>query len=64
MPYLIAKALISGALIAITSEIAKRSPAFGALIVSLPLTSLLAFIWLWHDTGDKETIASLSQSTF
>jgi hypothetical protein len=64
MLYLLAKAVISGALIAITSEVAKRSPAFGALIISLPLTSLLAFVWLWRDTGDRAAIASLSQSTF
>jgi hypothetical protein len=42
----------------------QRSPGFGALIVSLPLTSVLAFVWLWHDTGDKEALGSLSQSTF
>jgi hypothetical protein len=64
MFYLLTKALISGALIAIASEVAKRSPGFGALIVSLPLVSVLAFIWLWRDTGDKEAVASLSQSTF
>jgi hypothetical protein len=64
MLYLLAKALISGALIAIASEVAKRSPSFGALIVSLPLVSLLAFIWLWHDTGDKQAVGSLSKSTF
>jgi hypothetical protein len=64
MLYLLTKALISGVLIAIASEVAKRSPGFGALIVSLPLVSLLAFIWLWLDSGDKEAVASLSQSTF
>ena len=64
MTYLLLKALISGVLIAAASEIARRSPGFGALIVSLPLVSLLAFIWLWRDTGDTERIAALSQSTF
>jgi hypothetical protein len=42
-------------------RIRNRAPA---LIVSLPLTSLLALIWLWHDTGDKARAASLAQSTF
>ena len=38
MLYLIAKALLSGVIIMAVSEIAKRSPAFGALIrvVTLP----------------------------
>jgi hypothetical protein len=64
MLYLIIKALLSGAIIAAVSEIAKRSPTFGALVVSLPLTSLLAFIWFYRDTSDTENIASMSQSTF
>lgn len=58
MTYLVIKALLSGAIIAAVSEIARRSPSFGALIVSLPLVSILAVIWLWRDTGDPERIAS------
>ena len=64
MLYAVTKALVSGAIIAAASEVAKRSPAFGAVILSLPLVSLLAFVWLWRDTADKEAIATLSQSTF
>jgi hypothetical protein len=64
MLYLIVKALISVILIAIVSEIAKRSPAFGALIVSLPLVSLMAILWLWHDTGDTSRIADHAEATF
>lgn len=64
MTYLIVKALVSGLIIAIVSEVARRSPGVGALIVSLPLVSLLTFIWLWRDTGDPERIAALSQSAF
>ncbi len=64
MLYLAAKALLSGLVIAVVSEVAKKTPALGALILSLPLVSILAFIWLWRETGDKEGIAALSQSTF
>ena len=42
MIYLIAKALLSGAIIMAVSEIARRSPTVGALVASLPLVSLLA----------------------
>jgi hypothetical protein len=62
--YLIAKAALSGALIMAISEIARRSPAFGALVASLPLVSLLAILWLWHDTRDTARIASLAEGTF
>jgi len=64
MLYLAAKALLSGVIVAVVSEIAKRSPSLGALILSLPLVSILAFIWLWRDTSDTENIAALAQSTF
>jgi hypothetical protein len=64
MLYLTIKAALSGIIIAVASETARRSPALGALIVSLPLTSLLATIWLWHDSGDTQRIAALAQSTF
>ena len=62
--YFILKCLLSGIIIGIVSEVAKRSPALGALIVSLPLVSLLAIIWLWRDTKDVERIANHAQSTF
>ena len=40
MGYLIAKALISGVIIAIVSEVAKRQPGLGALIVPQSLARL------------------------
>lgn len=64
MLYLALKALLSGIIIAVVSEVAKRGPAFGALIASLPLVSLLAIIWLWRDTGDTQRIANHAEATF
>jgi hypothetical protein len=64
MAYFIVKILLSGIIIAAVSEIAKRSPAFGALIVSLPLVSLLGILWLWRDTRDIERIAGHAEATF
>ena len=64
MLYLAVKAALSGVIIAVVSEIARRSPSLGALIVSLPLVSILGILWLWHDTGDAERIAAHAQATF
>ena len=64
MVYFVIKCALSGIIVAVVSEVAKRSPSFGALIVSLPLVSLLGILWLWRDTGDAERIASHAESTF
>jgi len=57
------KALVSGALIAAASEIARRSPGWGGLIASLPLTTLIALIWLWRDTHDAARAADFVAGT-
>ena len=57
------KARVSGVLIAAASELARRSPGWGGLVVSLPLTSLLAMMWLWRDTGNSAKIADLALSS-
>jgi len=64
MLYLLIKALVSGAIIAAVSEIAKRYPGFGALVASLPLVSVLGMIWLWRDTQDPVRIAAHAGATF
>lgn len=60
MAQFLLKTLISALLIAGASELGKRSSVAGAILVSLPLTSLLAMLWLWHDTRDPARLASFS----
>ncbi len=57
------KALISGALIAVASELARRNPGWGGLVASLPLTSLIALAWLWRDTHDPARAADFMAGT-
>ena len=64
MFYAAIKVLLTAILVVAISEVAKRSSALGAIIASLPLTSLLAFIWLYGETGDTSKIAQLSSSIF
>jgi hypothetical protein len=64
MLYLAIKAALSGIIIAIVSEVAKRYPGFGALIASLPLVSVLGMIWLWRDKPDVPNMAAHVQATF
>lgn len=60
--YLLLKALLSGAIVAAASEIARRSSLLGAVLISLPLTSILAIVWLYRDTRDTGEVAALSWS--
>lgn len=64
MFYLVIKAALSGILIAIISEVAKRYPGFGGLIASLPLVSVLGMIWLWRDKPDAANMAAHAEATF
>ena len=64
MLYLLVKAALSGVIVAIVSEVAKRYPGFGALIASLPLVSVLGMIWLWRDKPDVQNMAAHVEATF
>ena len=63
MVYYFIKTLITAIIIVIVSEIAKKSSFIAAIIISIPLTSLLAFIWLYWDTKEYQKIIDLSYST-
>ena len=64
MLYLLLKTGISALILVAVSEVAKRSSLFGALIASLPLTSLLAILWMRWEKAETKAIADLSQSIF
>ncbi len=64
MVFTIIKTLISALIITMVSEIAKRSPAFAALIASLPLVSVLGMLWIYNETTDVERLAAHSEATF
>lgn len=64
MLYAAAKALISGVLVALISESARRNAALGALFASLPVLSVLGMIWLWRETGDANRLADHAEATF
>jgi hypothetical protein len=64
MLYATLKVLLTSVLVVAVSETAKRSALFGAVIASIPLTSVLAMIWLYIDTGDTEKVARLASGIF
>ncbi len=58
------KIALSALIIVAVAEVAKRTTFWAAALASLPLTSVLAFVWLYLDTGDVQKIATLSASIF
>ncbi len=64
MLHFIIKILLSSFIIAGVSELAKRNTFIAALAASLPLTSLLALAWLYHDTHDIQKIIDLCYGIF
>ncbi len=58
------KTLITALIVAAVSELARRYTVWAALLASLPLTSILAFIWVYWDTKDTNKIIELSYSVF
>ena len=54
------KYLITAAVIVIVSEVAKKSDKLGALIVSLPMVTILAMIWIFFDTESADKVKKLS----
>jgi hypothetical protein len=60
----IVKVVLTVLVVIAVAETAKRSSLWGAVLASLPLTSLLAFVWLYVDTGNTQQIADLARSIF
>ena len=59
----IMRAVIAGLVVAAVVELAGRLPRVGALILTLPLTSLIAFIFTWVAHREMDTISTLSRET-
>jgi hypothetical protein len=62
--YYVIKIIVSALLVTTISEVAKRSGFWGAVLASLPITSILAMVWLYRDTRDIQRIGELSTNIF
>jgi hypothetical protein len=57
-------AAIAGLIVATTAALARKNPGFAALTASLPVTSILAMLFVWHQNRNPAQVANLVQSTF
>jgi hypothetical protein len=60
----VVKLVVSALVIALASEIAKRDSFWGALLVALPLTSILAISWLYAETRDNTLVTRFARDIF
>jgi hypothetical protein len=56
------KILLTALMVVAASETAKRVPAVGAAIISLPLASMIAMGFLYFDTRDVAKVAEFARS--
>lgn len=63
MIYFLIKIFITAFIVVLVAEIAKRSSLLAGIIVSIPLTTFLALIWLYWETKNIQKIIDLSEST-
>lgn len=58
------KLVLSAAVIAISSELAKVSNFWASMVISLPLVTILSFCWTYFETADTQKIIDLSYNVF
>jgi len=64
MLYYLIKLIISAGIIVLISELGKKSSLLGGILASIPLTSFLAFLWMYHENKDIKPIIDLSKDIF
>ncbi len=57
---LVLKGTIAGVLVASALWAQERSTALAAILLSLPLTSIIALAFLWNDTHSEREVSDLS----
>jgi hypothetical protein len=63
-PFFVVKVLVAAVIIGIAAEVAKRNPFWGAILIALPLTSILAMSWLYADTRDNALLTQFARDVF
>jgi len=59
----IARVIIAAVIITAVADLSKRYPRYGALLLSLPLVSILAFLFGWFQHRDLPAISKLARDT-
>lgn len=57
------RAIIAGLVVAVVSQIADRFPRLGALLLTLPIVSIVAFVAVWWKDQQLSSISTLARET-
>jgi hypothetical protein len=63
MRWTILKTSISVLTILAVSSVSQRSPRMGALLLTLPIVSILAFVFTWTEHHELQTVSRLARET-
>lgn len=63
-PFDLVKLFVTAAVILFVTKIQLVNDRLSALLIALPLTSLLAMVWMHHDKQSSERLANHSEGTF
>ena len=63
MVWNIVRLVLVAVIVVVVAEVSKRYPRYGALLLSLPIVSILAFLLSWFQHHDLPAISRLSKET-
>lgn len=63
MWWIVLKTLIASGIIVAVSEVSQRLPRLGAILLTLPIISLIAFVMSWQRNHDLPAISRLARET-
>lgn len=58
------KIITSALIIAFATEVARYNILFSALLISLPLVSIISFVWIYLDLRDTDILSKMSLDIF
>jgi hypothetical protein len=58
------KVITSALIITIATELARQNKFLAAIIISLPLISLISFVWIYIEQKNTENLAVMSMEVF
>lgn len=59
----IVRVIIVAITVVVAAELSKRFPRYGALVLSLPIVSMLAFLLSWFQYRDLPAVSRLAKET-